>query len=183
MASELVRIQLPTAPQTRLLHVARFLLHYSAAHPQVFLYITFSINPHPLKNCSWKRSAPIRVIYDKCTGRKNFALWKRWEQRRGQEDAGRNKEKQLSSVPGREGERKLPGLKRLCLESFPSHNPQHNLQCSRITGELGEKHADITCWKRFKTSYHFSLGSSNARWQLLSVFEGKREKGSNIHKP
>lgn len=39
----------------------------------------------------------------KYTGKKHFTPWKRWEQRTGWEDAGRNEEKQQQRKAGREG--------------------------------------------------------------------------------
>lgn len=129
-------------------------------------------NPHfhhvsPFKKlCFWKISALISFTDNKRRGRKNFTSWKRWKQRRGQENAGRNEEEQLSSVPQREQGEEIPRGKRTLLGKLPLAQPshQHNLQGSQITGGVEKNmqisHVESAAWKRFKTSSHFSLGSS-----------------------
>lgn len=181
-APNLVQIQPPSSPP-RVLCAARFLRHDSAAHPLVFLLVTpLSINPHPLKK---KNSAPWKAVLQYASYTTNAQGGKtllygrggrRREARRRQ--AGMERSGSVLCHGERGKENSSVWEKGLCLESFPSHNPQHNLQCSGITGELGEKHADITCWKRFKTPHRFSLGSSNTHWQLLSTFKGKEKKAA-----
>lgn len=106
-----------TSSSPKLLHTARFVPCSSAAHPLVYLKVTITF---PSTVCSWKSPNTTnaqREISDRdgC--------------RRGQADAGRNKEKELKFAQ-QEGKGNIPEWEKGLYGKFPSQNSQHNLQCS-----------------------------------------------------
>lgn len=117
-APESVGKQPPAAPQTKLLHAARFVPCHSTAQPLVFLKITIlSMNNLLLE----------RLQYNKCTGREiSDADGCRKEARKRQAGMKRSS----SVLSHRRGKETPQNGRKDCLGSFPSHNPQHNLQCS-----------------------------------------------------